>query len=113
MKLIKFINFYQVVSKLTGPEKNKQDQEVRRHKKHRDFLVAITSHHRNFKEYYNQNLQKMKKVNRSTAAYHVSKARKEQQMKEKAEKERLRALKVFFFFALSILIKLILQQNIK
>jgi hypothetical protein len=81
---------------LTGVEKNKQDQEIRRQKKHRELLTAINTHQRIFKEYYSQNLQKVKKVNRGIGQYHVSKQRKEQQQKERAEKDRMKALKVLF-----------------
>ena len=82
-----------VQTEFTEINRFKQDQEKRRRKKHKEYLEAVMSHSKAFKEYHNSNTQKMKKLTRTLGSYHASKARKEQQMKEKEEKERLRLLK--------------------
>uniref|UniRef100_A0A7S4HP67 HSA domain-containing protein n=1 Tax=Vannella robusta TaxID=1487602 RepID=A0A7S4HP67_9EUKA len=71
----------------------KQDQEKRRKKKHQSYLEAVINHSKAFKEFHSTAAQKMKRVNRALVNYHVSRARKEQQLKEKEEKDRMRALK--------------------
>lgn len=80
-------------TKLSEAEKLSLDQKRRRKAKHKDFMNQVTENSKKFKEFHSQHLQKVKRVNRSVVTFHASKARREQQRREKAEKDRLRALK--------------------
>ena len=71
-----------------------RDQEKKKQKQHAKYLDAIISHCKAFKEYHTSMGQKLRRINRSLITYHTSRARKELQMKEKEEKERMRALRV-------------------
>ena len=84
-----------------------RDQEIKRRKKHAEYLDAVTSHCKAFKEYHTSMAQKMRRINRSLLNYHTSRARKEQQQKEREEKERMKALKVCYInFIMKLIIKL-------
>jgi SWI/SNF-related matrix-associated actin-dependent regulator of chromatin subfamily A protein 2/4 len=70
------------------------DTEQRRKQRHREFLNAVQNHARDFKEFHAQNLQRIKKLNRAVMQHHANVEKREAARRERAEKERLRALKM-------------------
>src|SRR3990167_962648 len=72
------------------------EEEIRKPKRNKKYLNSVLLHAKLFKEFHQSHANQIKKINRSLLNYHSSKARKELQIKERAEKERLKALKVIF-----------------
>jgi hypothetical protein len=91
-----------IKEKLTQVDKYKQDQEGGRKKKHSEFINVVMAHYKQFKEFHAANAREMRKINRYIVSHHVTKARREQQLRERQEKERLKALKVFFIHSFII-----------
>ena len=86
------------IAKGTGRRKRTRGDKSRTKKQaklsqEKEFLNAILSHAKTFKDKYSTQAQKWKKINRQMNTYHTAKARREEQQREKAEKERLRALR--------------------
>lgn len=74
--------------------KRQVDVEMRRRAKQREFLAAVITHSREFKNFHLENQTKMKKVVKQIVAQRARLEKREQERRERAEKDRLRALKV-------------------
>lgn len=74
--------------------KRQVDVEMRRRAKQREFLNAVIAHAREFKNWHLENQNKMKKVTKQIVAQRARLEKREQERRERAEKDRLRALKV-------------------
>lgn len=100
VKLLRSLNANQQ-DKSSGGRMNRKRSRLDRNKAtsnatqstHKLFLGAIMTHAKNFINYHAGNTQKLKKLTRAMGNYHTAKARKEQQIRERQEKERLKALK--------------------
>jgi ATP-dependent helicase STH1/SNF2 len=69
------------------------EQELRRKQKHREFLGTLLNHARGFKDFHYENRLRLRKLNKSLLAHKINLEKREAQRRERAEKERLRALK--------------------
>ena len=78
--------------KRTRSDRSRKKKQAKQSKE-KQFLNSVVAHAKAFKSFYDSHASKKKKINRSLLTYHAAKARREEQQRERAEKERLRALR--------------------
>lgn len=78
---------------LERSERTSERERVLERHKHREFAKHVAEHAKVFKDFHLNALSQAKKVNRGAAQVHANVVRREQQSKERAERERLKALR--------------------
>jgi SWI/SNF-related matrix-associated actin-dependent regulator of chromatin subfamily A member 2/4 len=92
------IRKYSVVPDLIPmPERSDRQRQLDltsgRKKRHRDFIMSVLSHAHKFKEHYVNMSALRTKLNKGLIKWHLNKEKREMAMRERAEKDRIHALK--------------------
>eukprot|EP01122_Echinamoeba_exundans_P009930 TRINITY_DN357_c1_g1_i1.p1 TRINITY_DN357_c1_g1~~TRINITY_DN357_c1_g1_i1.p1 ORF type:complete len:1327 (-),score=458.36 TRINITY_DN357_c1_g1_i1:56-4036(-) len=92
------IRKYAVVPDLIPmPERSDRQRQLDltsgRKKRHRDFIMSVLSHAHKFKEHYANMTVLRTKLNKGLIKWHLNKEKREQALRERAEKDRIHALK--------------------
>lgn len=74
-------------------EKQRSDGDLNGSGKRKGYLSSVLMHSRNFYEMHSQRSQIKKKLNRQIIKYYINKEKREQMLREKAERDRINALK--------------------
>eukprot|EP01096_Ripella_sp_DP13-Kostka_P016088 TRINITY_DN771_c0_g3_i2.p1 TRINITY_DN771_c0_g3~~TRINITY_DN771_c0_g3_i2.p1 ORF type:complete len:1469 (-),score=859.98 TRINITY_DN771_c0_g3_i2:128-4390(-) len=80
-------------ARLKESERIKLDQDQKKAKLHRDFVNSIIMHQKEVKEINAQSSARLKRVTRQVVKFHQSKQKREQQVRDKETKDRIKALR--------------------